>query len=89
MAAECTHLNLIHNVKPHTKGCEECLKMGDTWVHLRLCLVCGHVGGCVSSSRKILYGWGRIASGRVKSSSSVRFRSDGRRNVEASLRCVR
>ena len=31
---------------PHTNGCEECLKMGDTWVHLRLCLECGHVGCC-------------------------------------------
>jgi hypothetical protein len=37
---ECTHLNQIRKVSPHTKGCEECLKMGDTWVHLRLCLEC-------------------------------------------------
>jgi len=36
-------------VKPKTKGCEECLKMGDSWVHLRLCLSCGHVGCCDSS----------------------------------------
>src|SRR6202041_1473567 len=33
-------------------GCEECLKMGDTWVHLRLCLECGHVGCCDSSKNK-------------------------------------
>jgi uncharacterized UBP type Zn finger protein len=33
-------------------GCEECLKMGSTWVHLRLCLVCGHVGCCDSSKNK-------------------------------------
>ena len=33
----CTHLSQIKQVKPHTRGCEECLKMGDTWVHLRLC----------------------------------------------------
>ena len=26
---ECTHLDQIKNVKPHTNGCEECLKMGD------------------------------------------------------------
>ncbi len=48
----CTHLNHIHKVTPHTKGCEECLKMGDTWVHLRLCMECGHVGCCDSSKNK-------------------------------------
>ena len=36
----------------YTKGCEECIKMGDTWVHLRECLVCGHVGCCDSSKNK-------------------------------------
>ena len=48
----CTHLDQIHKVAPKTKGCEECLKMGDTWVHLRLCLTCGHVGCCDSSKNK-------------------------------------
>ena len=36
----------------HAKGCEECIQMGDTWVHLRECLVCGHVGCCDSSKNK-------------------------------------
>ena len=48
----CTHLDQIKDVKPHTRGCEECLKMGDSWVHLRLCLSCGHVGCCDSSKNK-------------------------------------
>ena len=48
----CTHLDQIHNVKPHTRGCEECLKMGDSWVHLRLCMECGHVGCCDNSPGK-------------------------------------
>jgi len=48
----CTHLSHIHKVTPHTKGCEECLKMGDTWVHRRLCMECGHVGCCDSSKNK-------------------------------------
>ena len=49
----CSHLSHIHNVKPNTpQGCEECLKTGDTWVHLRLCLECGHVGCCDSSPNK-------------------------------------
>ena len=34
------------------RGCEECLKTGDTWVHLRLCVHCGHVGCCDSSKNR-------------------------------------
>jgi uncharacterized UBP type Zn finger protein len=52
VADTCTHLDQIHAVKPKTQGCEECLKMGDTWVHLRLCLSCGHVGCCDSSRNR-------------------------------------
>ena len=52
MADVCTHLDQIKKVKPKIKGCEECLKMGDTWVHLRLCLFCGNVGCCDSSKNK-------------------------------------
>ena len=49
----CEHLETIHrNIRPHTKGCEECLAMGDTWVHLRLCMQCGHVGCCDNSKNK-------------------------------------
>jgi len=53
----CSHLDQIHNVKPHTHGCEECLKMGDTWVHLRLCLTCGHVGCCDDSKNRERWKW--------------------------------
>ena len=53
MAKHCTHLDQIKDVKAKTPdGCEECLKMGDEWVHLRLCLICGHVGCCNSSKNK-------------------------------------
>lgn len=52
MAQTCMHLNQIHPVTPKAKGCEECLKTGDNWVHLRLCLSCGHVGCCDSSTNK-------------------------------------
>lgn len=51
-AQQCTHLGEIRKVKPHTAGCEECLKIGQSWVHLRLCLECGHVGCCDSSIGK-------------------------------------
>lgn len=48
--AGCAHLNQVHNVTPRTPtGCEECLKTGGRWVHLRLCLACGHVGCCDNS----------------------------------------
>ena len=44
------HLSLVRPVTPRTlDGCEECLILGSEWVHLRLCLTCGHVGCCDSS----------------------------------------
>jgi hypothetical protein len=52
MPEECPHVKEIKDVHPNTNGCEECLKSGDTWVHLRLCLICGHVGCCDSSKNK-------------------------------------
>jgi len=48
----CAHLDQIRDVKPSSAGCEECLKMKDRWVHLRMCLSCGHVGCCDSSKNK-------------------------------------
>jgi uncharacterized UBP type Zn finger protein len=39
-------------VMPSARGCEECLRAGDTWVHLRICMTCGHVGCCDSSKNK-------------------------------------
>ena len=48
----CVHAELAHDVSPNTQGCEECLKTGDDWVHLRMCRVCGHVGCCDSSKNK-------------------------------------
>ena len=50
---KCAHLGEIRPVQPHTPaGCEECLKTGSWWIHLRLCLTCGHVGCCDSSPNK-------------------------------------
>jgi uncharacterized UBP type Zn finger protein len=48
----CPHVKEIRKVTPSGKGCKECLLTGDTWVHLRECLVCGHVGCCDSSKNK-------------------------------------
>lgn len=52
MQQQCTHLDRIHDVEPSANGCEECLKTGDSWVHLRECLTCGHVGCCDSSPNR-------------------------------------
>ena len=50
MTEMCSHLDQIRTVVPNTPdGCEECLKMGSDWVHLRECLDCGHIGCCDSS----------------------------------------
>ncbi|MHA2337385.1 MAG: UBP-type zinc finger domain-containing protein [Candidatus Hodarchaeales archaeon] len=49
---KCIHLDVIKDVKPSAEGCEDCLPLGDTWVHLRLCQVCGHVGCCDNSKNK-------------------------------------
>ena len=42
MPHSCPHHHLIRNVTPSARGCEECLKAGDWWVHLRICRSCGH-----------------------------------------------
>jgi hypothetical protein len=51
-AKSCTHRNEIVAVEPNTDGCEECLKTGEQWVQLRMCLKCGHVGCCDSSKNR-------------------------------------
>jgi EmrB/QacA subfamily drug resistance transporter len=48
----CGHVELLPDVAPRTRGCEECLRAGERWVHLRVCLSCGHVGCCDSSRRR-------------------------------------
>jgi hypothetical protein len=45
----CEHEVNLEPVPARTPGCEECLGLGQSWVHLRLCLSCGHVGCCDSS----------------------------------------
>jgi uncharacterized UBP type Zn finger protein len=48
----CTHLDQIQEVTASADGCEDCLRIGDSWVHLRLCMSCGHVGCCDSSKNR-------------------------------------
>jgi uncharacterized UBP type Zn finger protein len=48
----CTHLADVRDVTPSADGCQDCLATGGRWVHLRLCMTCGHVGCCDSSPNK-------------------------------------
>lgn len=52
MANTCKHISSIKDVVPSGDGCKECLEMDDDWVHLRLCMECGHVGCCDDSKNK-------------------------------------
>jgi len=49
---QCTHLDQIDDVRPSAAGCEDCLRIGGVWVHLRMCLSCGHVGCCDDSPNR-------------------------------------
>jgi len=49
----CAHVDRLPEVLPSTKeGCEDCIREGTRWVHLRECLSCGHVGCCDNSPRR-------------------------------------
>ena len=50
----CTHLDqvVVHRLPATVAGCEDCLATGDKWLHLRICLGCGHVGCCDDSPNR-------------------------------------
>lgn len=48
----CAHNGAAMPVRPSAPGCEACLRKGSEWIHLRVCLTCGHVGCCDSSSER-------------------------------------
>ena len=52
MADTCTHLDIAADVAPSSEGCEDCLRTGGRWVHLRMCMSCGHIGCCDSSPNR-------------------------------------
>lgn len=51
-SVECKHIDQAREVSYANQVCPECVKLGDTWVHLRICLICGHVGCCDSSKNR-------------------------------------
>ena len=54
MSERCTHLDQIERTElpEPIAGCEDCLPIGGSWVHLRMCHVCGHVACCDSSPNR-------------------------------------
>lgn len=48
----CEHIQAVELFEPTTDVCGKCVEMNDEWVHLRMCLTCGHVGCCDSSKNK-------------------------------------
>lgn len=51
--AECAHQNEITEVRPDAADvCTECVALGDDWVHLRICMTCGHVACCDNSKNR-------------------------------------
>jgi len=52
MSTPCDHVEQARDVTPSANGCEDCLRIGGEWVHLRVCMSCGHVGCCDSSPNR-------------------------------------
>lgn len=52
MPTACTHLDQVRDVTPSSDGCEDCLRIGAQWVHLRVCMSCGHAGCCDDSPNR-------------------------------------
>lgn len=49
----CSHASAVRQVTPSSPdSCPECVAAGDRWVHLRICLTCGHVGCCNDSKNR-------------------------------------
>ncbi|MCA1587456.1 MAG: UBP-type zinc finger domain-containing protein [Chloroflexi bacterium] len=48
----CAHVDSIRDVVRSADGCEDCLRIGGQWVHLRTCMSCGHVGCCDNSPNR-------------------------------------
>lgn len=52
MLQPCAHTDSVHTTSVNQRVCEDCVRIGSRWVHLRMCLSCGHTGCCDSSPNK-------------------------------------
>ena len=48
----CGHRDQVRSFVPQAEGCRACVRLGQRWVHLRMCLVCGEVSCCDSSPNR-------------------------------------
>ncbi len=48
----CSHIAHVRAVRPSGAGCNDCVRLGDTWQQLRMCMECGYVGCCDASANK-------------------------------------
>ena len=74
MSAPCQHLENVPLPPITSGGCEDCIAVGDTWVHLRYCVACGTTGCCDSSkNRHARKHWGNTGHGVVRSKEPGEF----------------
>ena len=54
MTETCSHLDEVRvtAVPANVRGCDECLRVGSSWVHLRMCQTCGTIGCCDDSPNR-------------------------------------
>ena len=68
MSDTCEHVDPSATAQPSSEGCEDCLRVGGRWVHLRLCMASGHVGCCDSSpARHATAHWREVGHPIVRS----------------------
>jgi hypothetical protein len=49
----CSHTDtIVPDAPPSSEGCEDCLRIGGRWMHLRRCMLCGHIGCCDNSPNR-------------------------------------
>ena len=66
----CTHLEAIQEIKqPAHHQCDECVKVGGRWVHLRTCQTCGVTLCCDSSPSRHASGHARASGHPVIASA--------------------
>ena len=70
----CTHLDTVNvtQLPYEVDGCEDCLAIGGLWLHLRICLECGHVGCCDDSPNRHATAHHRATTSRARRGSRRR-----------------
>jgi hypothetical protein len=70
-ATTCTHLDTVEDVTSSGDGCQECLQTGGRWVHLRMCMRCGHIGCCDNPPGRHARTWWKSWGGRRRRQATL------------------